>query len=216
MRKVELKRDTPITIFLFIFLLLADHFVLSSNPAKDYKVFMESGERLYLAGEYEKAADEFLKAVPLIKEKKTLSVLHQLLSLVYFKMGDKDRCEESLRQMFEHNPRKRINTEEHEPDYGIIYNKVKAEYWFGLKTISEEEEETEQKIIEKLAQKPKKKKNKLIRVIAIVGVTVMLGVAAAIILGSSGKNKDPEIATKGKVMVLNRADYTVWFSFTDL
>jgi len=215
MYRFEVKRATPIAIFLFVFLLIANNFTLSSNSDKGHELLIKTGEKCLLDGEYEKAVEIFQEAITLIKTKKKLAQLFQLLSLVYYKMGDKERCEESLREMFEQNPDTRINAKEYEDVYKMIFNKVKAEYWYVLRTMNEEEEETEQKIIEKLANKPKKKKNKLIRILVITGMAVLLGVATALLLITSDQNQ-PQKIPAGRVEIYNQSLITVWFSFLDI
>jgi hypothetical protein len=131
-------------------------------------------------------------------------------------MGDMERCEDYIREMFEHIPGQKIRDQEFDSEYVNIYNKVKAEYWFSIKSKSEEEEESEQKIIEKLAQKPKKKKNKLVRILVLAGIVVTVGVVAAVILGLGNKDQTIQEATSGVIRLVNLSSVAVWYSVLDI
>lgn len=202
MRNSGLKKITLITIFLFIFLIFADGIPVYSENEKKGQTLKEEGQRLYDSGDYQGATDVWLQAVPLITERKNLADLYLLLSLANFKLGHKSRSEDFLRQMFELQPEKILKEDEFEADFLVIYNKVKAEYWFSFRTESKEDKDSQQKIIEKLRKKPKKKKKKILAFL-IIGFLFVSAVVVTVIL----RNKKDNIY--GKLLIFNNTDFII-------
>lgn len=199
---VQMKKTAWLTTFLFIFLLLINSLPQYSQETGKGENLIKKGEKLYLNGDYQEALDVWLQAVPLVKDNKVLAGLYLYISKANFKLGNNSRTEEFLRKMFEIQPRKIPKEDDLDSDFSVIYNKVKAEYWFNFRVESQEDQDSQQKVIEKLSKKPKKKKKKILPIL-IIGFLAIAAAVVTIILSS----KDEE--NYGTLVVRNNTELTI-------
>jgi len=210
MINVHTKKIALITTFLFIFLMAVNTVPLQSVDENKGKTLMENGKKHYLNGDFQAAIDVWLQAAPLIKEKQKLPDLYLYISFANFKLGQTSRAEDFLRKMFEIQPRKNLNESDYDTNFLVIYNKIKAEYWFNFRVESKEDQETQQKIIEKLSIKPKKKKKKILPLL-IIGFLVITVAVVTIILSTKKKEEN-----YGILIVRNLTDDSVFVRFENI
>jgi hypothetical protein len=202
MWSVPRKNTALITAFLFTFLLLVNGFPQYSEQKKSGESLIKKGELLYLNNDFQGALDVWMQAVPRLKDRRMLSNLYFRISEANFRLGKIPRAEEFLRKMFELRPQKMPNEEDLDSDFLIVYNKVKAEYWFHFRVESPEDQKSQQKVIEKLTTKPKKKKRKIWPLL-IIGCLIVTAAVVMVLLS----NRDTE--EYGTLIVRNGTGSTV-------
>lgn len=197
------KKTAWFTCFLFMFLLLANTYPIQSDENNESTRLIQQGEQLFDQGEYEQALKMFEKAIPLTRDTEILVGLYLKLSLIFFKLDNPNKSEESLRSMFELTTDIDINEDEFEAEYSMIYKKIKAEYWFSVRTKSEAEKKEDRQIIEKLSKKPEKKKNKLVPILLIAGVAIAVIFMAVLMWPNKEEVK------RGILKVYNVSEYGI-------
>jgi tetratricopeptide (TPR) repeat protein len=176
--------------------------IYSTEPQGQNRVeeILKEAEQLYQSGEYEQALAGFKSAIPLTEDEDILSSIYLKLSLVHYKMENQKRSEDMLRKMFELASEIKIDESQFDAEYSMIYNKVKAEYWFSFRSGIEQKKKEDRKIIEKLSTRPEKKKKKLLPILLLSGVVVAVVVMAVLFWQKGGEER------RGNLYILNRSD----------
>jgi tetratricopeptide (TPR) repeat protein len=176
------------------------------NPleeSSDSSRFIEQGEQLFHQGKFALALKMFEKAIPLTNDDEVLAGLYLKVSLIHFKLNNPHKSEESLRSMFELDTDLEIDEAKFETAYSMIYKKIKAEYWFSVRTKTEAEKKEDRQIIQKLSEKPEKKKNKWLPIVLISGVVIAIAVMAVLFW----QNEDD--LKRGTLRVYNASEYSI-------
>lgn len=197
------KKTAWISCFLFMFLMMVNVFPNPLEKSNDGSRFIQQGEELFNQGEYAQALKMFEKAIPLINDEEVLIKTYMNVSRIHFKLNNLLKSEESLRRMFELNPDPEFDPGEFETEYTMIYKKIKAEYWFSVRTKTEAEKKEDRQIIQKLSEKPKKKKNKWLPIVLIGGVVIAITVLAVLFW------QDKDDLNRGTLKVQNESENSI-------
>lgn len=198
------KRCTALfTFFVFLFFSIAHIYSIESMEQNDVEKIVKAAQEFYQEGLYQQAITEFEKALTLTREDEILTSVYLSLSMAYFKSGNANKCEDMLRKLFELDSNFNIEESQFDAEYSMIYKKVKAEYWFSIKTGTDQHEKEDRRIIAKHSKKPKKKKNKLLSILLIGGVVVAAVVMAVLFWQEGGTER------RGYLTIYNRADHFI-------
>lgn len=145
-------------------------------------------------GHFHEAVTVLQRLLPRATGAKDQARIRLLLSRAYLSAGDAETCDESLRAIFEKRLHLHVDPAAMEADLRLAYDKIKAEYWYGLGSMESVEEKMEKRVIVRPAKKPKKKRlwPKL-----VVGA-ILLGAMVTLVLLFTGKKEvDPGEAIEG-------------------
>jgi hypothetical protein len=110
-------------------------------------------------------------------------------------VDDRPGCENAIREIFSLNLSSRIQIDSLEDELRFYFNKVRAEYWFSLDKVQDEEEKIEQRVIEQTRQKPRKKSVLPKLLLGTVLLAVAAGAVWLIALGGKGSDENGEMGT---------------------
>lgn len=198
------------TFFIFLFFSIAPIYSTGSPEQNEVEKIVRSAQQFYQDGLYERAIIEFEKALSLTGDDDIKASVYLSLSLACFKSGNTKKSEDILRKLFELDSNINIDEKQFDAEYSMMYKKVKAEYWFSIKTGSEQREKEDRKIIAKRSKKPVKKKTKLFSIL-LIGAVVVAAVTMALLFWKEGGDE-----RRGYLSIFNHTDAFIGFSIGNL
>jgi len=143
---------------------------------------LEAGQHHLDEGDLDKALESLERALPTARDPRVRARIHGLTAWIFHELDQEDRCEEALRRMFELDQDVDIDAKYSSAGFRMRVDKVRAEYWFSMRTAHDERQEAEQQVIASMAKKQKRKKKVWPLLLVAAGVVTVF--VAAFLLGS--------------------------------
>jgi hypothetical protein len=197
----------PMTLMLIMLLVLGplgDVFA-TEEPVDGIRKALSRGGKLLEDGDYSGARKVFLNVLPRIENRGLRANVRFNLARIAFHLNNVEEAGEHLRALFEIDPTRGLEGAGHPEEFVSLFEKVKAEYWFAIKTDDGYRTEAEKQVIANLSRRPKRKKIPTVLIVA-AAVVVVAAVAALLIL-PGGERVTPEDAT---LVIENRTDWILY------
>ena len=177
---------------------MTDAYVLPAAQEEDGMILIAKGEAEYSNGQYQNALDAFQQALKLVQKKDERGRLLLDISLAQYALGDKVKCQESLRSLLKLHSGRQIDMRKFPEGFAQLYGQT---HWQVQEASAEQKKIEEQKqaeakliaegtpgLIEKTKSPAQIKKKKFPWLLVILGV----GVAAGLIFLLTKKKKEPK------------------------